>query len=365
MKRENNTRLILETLLILIMLLLIQYIVSEYFETFRNHIITVIAIVLTVIFHQTRSRYYLLLEENECNIQDSIRDKLTGLYNRNYLDEFIKTEFGLSDRQGSSLSIIYFDIDKFKHINDTYGHEIGDVILKKVSDIVVENTRVSDMACRWGGDEYILILPNTDEPEAVFVAEKIRVSIEDYTFSNDINITVSLGIAERVEGEYYSSLFRRVDKALYYSKENGRNRVSTYKYNEDEVDIKFSWLESWNFGNQVIDSQHRRLVELTNQLSETFSVENGVTDEIIEISNNLVEDVRSHFRSEIIELQNANYPFWEGHEKVHDELLATIENKKQLFLRGELPIRNYLTFMFNELVINHLIHEDSKYKDYI
>jgi diguanylate cyclase (GGDEF)-like protein/hemerythrin-like metal-binding protein len=365
MLKNQKTVIAIETAIILITLVTIQYFSASFAGPLERYLLSAGAILVAIAYYILRVRYHDLKQVSDSNLDAAITDKLTGLYNRNYLDEAIKKEFALADRTQRPVSLIYFDIDKFKHINDTYGHEVGDIILKTVADIVVSNTRVSDIVCRWGGDEYIVLLPETKLKDVEFVAEKIRVGIEDFSFANDISITVSLGVAQRVVGEYYSSLFRRADKALYMSKENGRNLVSVSKYNHDEVDLKYAWLDSWNCGVEAIDIQHRQLIELTNKLSEQFSIENKVTDEILKISSALVEDIRNHFTYEIIALRESNYPDVDKHEIIHKKLIDQIEIKRIEFEKGEVAIRSYLNFIFNELVVNHLLYEDSKYFKYV
>ncbi|KGE16685.1 diguanylate cyclase domain-containing protein [Paenibacillus wynnii] len=149
------------------------------------------------------------------------RDSLTGLYARHYLDEEIK------NRQGTDFcgSLIVVDIDQFKLVNDTYGHQKGDKILKQVSDIVKSSIRKGDIAARWGGEELAVYLPQLGVQQAAFVAERIRTRVQAET---EPHVTVSCGIAEwswtdeRVSVE---SLFYRADMALYEAKNNGRNRV--------------------------------------------------------------------------------------------------------------------------------------------
>ena len=161
------------------------------------------------------------------------RDSLTGLYARHYLDEDIKNRLG-TDFCGS---LIVVDIDQFKLVNDTYGHQKGDKILKQVSDIVKSSIRKGDIAARWGGEELAVYLPQLGVQQAAFVAERIRSRVQGET---DPQVTVSCGIAEwswtdeRVSVE---SLFYRADMALYEAKNNGRNQVIIdSKQNEIKTD---------------------------------------------------------------------------------------------------------------------------------
>ena len=152
-------------------------------------------------------------------------DVLTHTANRyqilKYFDEYIAR----SQRLGYSFSILLFDIDLFKQINDEYGHYVGDIILKEFSDLIVKNIRSIDKFGRWGGEEFLLLLEGTTEEDAFKVAEKLRKKVEEYKFHNSYNITVSIGGTVYKLHESKDECLKRADKALYTAKENGRNRV--------------------------------------------------------------------------------------------------------------------------------------------
>ncbi len=154
-------------------------------------------------------------------------DKLTGVYNRNRLFDYLSREIEMKKRYNNNFSIIIYDIDKFKNINDTYGHPTGDIILKETTKCVKNHIRVGDYLFRIGGDEFLIILPNTTLNEAITVAEKIRSQIEKNIYSiNNINtITLSLGVAEYSNDDTYEELIKKADNMLYDAKNNGRNKV--------------------------------------------------------------------------------------------------------------------------------------------
>ncbi len=177
--------------------------------------------VIGVIFDITTKKK----EENKLK-QISIRDELTGLYNRRYFNEILKKEAQRAFRYKEPLSMIMYDIDHFKRVNDTYGHMVGDEVLKKLSEIIKSNVRNSDYIFRTGGEEFTILLPGTDLEKAYKVAEKLRKRIENEIFDKVGKITISLGVAQYSENESTDNFIRRTDKALYFSKENGRNRTS-------------------------------------------------------------------------------------------------------------------------------------------
>jgi len=152
-------------------------------------------------------------------------DKLTGAYNRTKFKEIIEREIERVKRYNQSLSIIIFDIDHFKKVNDKYGHSVGDYVLKTLADIVRENIRKIDYFIRWGGEEFMIISSETNLKDASALAERIREIIESYMFEDVRKVTVSLGVTEFRENDTEDSLIKRADDAMYEAKKKGRNRV--------------------------------------------------------------------------------------------------------------------------------------------
>jgi diguanylate cyclase (GGDEF)-like protein/PAS domain S-box-containing protein len=164
----------------------------------------------------------------------SITDRLTGLYNRTYFETYLgQMETTIQDkRRAPQVSILMCDIDHFKKVNDTHGHQAGDFILAEVSKLFRESFRKTDILCRYGGEEFLAILPSTDISGALLVAEKLRSKIAGFRFSfHDLVIptTISIGVANVRQGiETPAQTVTRADEALYFSKEQGRNRVSLH-----------------------------------------------------------------------------------------------------------------------------------------
>ena len=152
-------------------------------------------------------------------------DKLTGIHNRLKLDDILEQEKKLFDRNQLPLSIIIFDLDHFKHVNDNYGHKRGDEVLKSIAKIVTLTKRETDIFGRWGGEEFLLICHDTDIVGARHLAEKLRAAIEAYEFSEIISLTASFGVAQFEKYDSIVKVFDKADKALYEAKELGRNRV--------------------------------------------------------------------------------------------------------------------------------------------
>lgn len=155
-------------------------------------------------------------------------DKLTGTANRQVFDVLFLQAYNQSKRRENNLSAIMFDIDYFKEVNDTYGHPTGDVVLKSLSQTITHSIRESDILFRWGGEEFLIILPECDLNKAIEIAEKIRQVVESQNIifaGKSLSITISIGVATMINDETAENLVNRVDKALYVAKEKGRNRV--------------------------------------------------------------------------------------------------------------------------------------------
>lgn len=154
----------------------------------------------------------------------SIIDELTNIYNRRYIIESLKKEKAFADRTGEKFSLALIDIDNFKEVNDKYGHEVGDKVLEMVAYEIQNSVREADIVGRWGGDEFIVILRNTDIEKAKKVAERIKEQVKNIKV-NSINLSVSIGLTEYNGRESLKDLIRKADKALYRAKEKGKDRI--------------------------------------------------------------------------------------------------------------------------------------------
>ncbi len=160
-------------------------------------------------------------------------DKLTNLNNRGFWEEQLSKQFNLFKRYEVPVSVVMFDIDHFKAVNDTYGHPAGDEVIRVVSKILKQTERSTDISGRYGGEEFGVILPNSDTKAAMRFCERVRIAIEKTTITHegvDIRITVSLGISALTKDcENYKKWLEQSDKALYVSKEGGRNLTSVFE----------------------------------------------------------------------------------------------------------------------------------------
>ncbi|MCW9045639.1 MAG: diguanylate cyclase [Alphaproteobacteria bacterium] len=182
-----------------------------------------ITIIVLFLSHLTINGYQKRLE------QMATVDHLTKAMNRHAFDLLFSQEIKKQKRQKNNpLSVVMFDIDHFKSVNDKYGHQVGDEVLAYVSGIFQSQIRSSDVLCRWGGEEFIILLPNCDKTEATKLANEVRRKISESKFlssGGELTITVSGGVAEYLDGDEADNLLFRSDKALYQAKENGRNKI--------------------------------------------------------------------------------------------------------------------------------------------
>jgi diguanylate cyclase (GGDEF)-like protein len=181
------------------------------------------------ILNAQRGRIIDEVEQLQSKLRDaSVRDPLTGLFNRRYLDATLQRELHRARREGTPLALLMVDADHFKRINDHYGHAGGDEVLRAVAGVLTGSHRSEDVVCRFGGEEFVVVLPGSDLALAQARAEEVRLSIERLQIATDggfARVTVSVGVATRRADEDAESLFKRADLAVYAAKAGGRNRV--------------------------------------------------------------------------------------------------------------------------------------------
>jgi two-component system cell cycle response regulator len=167
----------------------------------------------------------------EESVEMAVLDPLTSLHNRRYMNNHLTTLFDESAQSGRPISVLVIDIDYFKAVNDNYGHDVGDLVLKDFATRIRRNIRGIDLACRMGGEEFVVVMPDTDVSQAYKVAERLRVSIASEPFSAgeglpSLDITASVGVAAfEYPEDTPEIILKRADQALYCAKRDGRNKV--------------------------------------------------------------------------------------------------------------------------------------------
>jgi diguanylate cyclase (GGDEF)-like protein len=196
---------------------------SEYSAAFVYSVIVIVFCVISKLYidYSKRKEYLISLELKHI----SITDYLTSIYNRFKLDEDLISWTNYSIRFDSPFTLVIFDVDNFKGINDKFGHLVGDRILIDLVDLIKNNIRGIDLLYRWGGEEFVILLPNTRGAKAFLLTERLRKLISDHDFKIDMPITCSFGLAEFGEKDDVNSIFDRADKQLYLAKNEGKNVV--------------------------------------------------------------------------------------------------------------------------------------------
>ncbi len=170
------------------------------------------------------ARIFVLHQE----LAEAAHDPLTNLWGRRHFNEIFRQEVETSNRYGQALSLIILDIDDFKRVNDGHGHNAGDVVLKELAAVLRNNQRGSDIYARWGGEEFLVLMPGTSLEDAIITAERLRKAIENAPFSYVHKMTSSFGVTEyksESDNDSFNKMLQRADRALYQAKQKGKNCV--------------------------------------------------------------------------------------------------------------------------------------------
>jgi len=184
----------------------------------------IIPIIVGCFFGFLLARIFVLHRE----LVEAAHDPLTNLWGRRHFSEIFKQEVEAANRYGYPLSLTLFDVDDFKQINDSHGHNAGDVILKELATVLKNNQRGSDVYARWGGEEFLVLMPGTSSDEAMITAERLRKAIEETPFSYETKVTSSFGVSQykgASENDNFTKMLHRADQALYQAKQKGKNCV--------------------------------------------------------------------------------------------------------------------------------------------
>ncbi|MDN5298653.1 MAG: hypothetical protein PWP51_1206 [Clostridiales bacterium] len=216
------------------------------------------------------SLIYLMINNYHLKRVSTI-DKLTGVFLRKHIEQEFTKELNLARMQNAPLSVIMLDIDKFKGVNDNYGHRKGDEILSSIGSLIKSSIRKSDYVGRYGGEEFVIVLPETDAVDGFNVAEKIRVLVESKKLlGEEMPLTVSLGVSTfPIDGSNEEELIEKADQSLYYSKNNGRNRATSWDEKLNKEGHRYDKLTGILTGNISSDTRNvKALLDIVKQLEE-------------------------------------------------------------------------------------------------
>lgn len=304
-------------------------------------------------------------------------DALTGLWNRRHFEKIVATEKERALRYGHPISLLIFDIDLFKLINDTYGHKAGDAVLVELAKVIGDCTRESDIVTRWGGEEFTILMPYAELEAAAEAAEKIRHVVEAHPFPHCQYVTISLGVAEwSLASESFDVLLSRADDALYKAKNGGRNRSVLSRPaplsaagGPSPTAVNLLWRTHYESGNETIDGDHQSLIDSANAILARVAAkpEGGFSDndrrEIIDLIDRFLSDTRSHFEREELKLAEIGWDGLPEHRSEHQRLshAADVLRDKLSNSPTDIAIGEFIDFLTIEVVANHIIRADRMY----
>lgn len=293
-------------------------------------------------------------------------DELTGLYNRHFFEERVAEEIERADRYNEPLSLIIFDLDHFKKVNDLWGHPVGDAVLKQVAVLAGGVVRKTDVLNRIGGEEFAVLMPKTTLGGGLTVAEKLRQTLSLYDHPQAGVVTASFGVAERMRAESLQCWYRRVDAALYRAKKAGRNCVVECCENVVALlpSMRLQWRSEWDSGNQTIDEQHRELLALTNNLI-ALTLAGVRFDQVMVQLELLLRHIEYHFAIEGVILNESGYPEAQRHILQHKKLFAKVLQMQEQYRLEGLQSTAFFSFIIDEVVVGHISKDDVNYFPYL
>lgn len=296
-------------------------------------------------------------------------DRLTGARNRGAIEESGQHEILRLDRYGHPVSLIFIDIDHFKQVNDSHGHGVGDQVLQGFCDIARQTMRATDLLGRWGGEEFLLLLPNNGLTSARLLAERLREALSSHQFPGVGRVTASFGVAQCQPGEGWADWLVRADAALYRAKSGGRNRVEAdlvADSGEDDAEkldvgfVRLVWRKAYESGHRVIDSQHRELFEQANCLLSAL-INGYPPDQTRPLIQELMGNVAAHFRYEEGVFRACGFTGANEHAGVHRELMARSVVLAQKYEAGDLHLGELFHFLAYDVVAKHILSEDRRF----
>lgn len=292
-------------------------------------------------------------------------DELTGAYNRHFFDRQIPACINRAERYAEPLSLVLFDLDRFKKVNDKWGHPVGDAVLKKTAQTVLARLRSSDMLIRLGGEEFAVLMPQTTVESARIATEKLRAALEKTVHAQAGRVTASFGVAGYLAAESFQHWYKRADAALYRAKTGGRNRV-VVSGADDALPLALvcvEWREEWASGDAEVDEQHQELLTMGNQfLLQVFS--DLDTESYKPLMERCLAALEHHFQTEEKKLATVAYPDLEGHRAEHRRLLGQAKWVKLALERGEVHPTAVFSFLMDDVVIGHMLTSDTKFFRY-
>ena len=310
--------------------------------------------------------YRQRIEELE---RQAASDCLTGLWNRSHFERLLESELDRSRRYRQPVSLILFDIDHFKRVNDDHGHQAGDAVLRELALLAHSAVRAADALFRWGGEEFAILAPSTGHRGARRLAEALRQRVATAAFPAVGRLTVSVGVAEHFDAESGNDWFRRADAMLYRAKGEGRNRVCTDARGNSDVwaetqgpaALRLDWQEGYECGEPTIDAEHRQLFALANALINASLSEDGRRGEAARAFDRLLEHIAAHFADEEALLVRHGFARVEAHRRAHAGLLGRARSLRREWEAGAAGLGTVVEFLAGEVVARHFFKADREF----
>ena len=337
---------------------------SIYIENLVVFAVSLESFLFTMSITDTLRKAKLKIEELELV---SATDKLTNLFNRHNFEKTFYSMLSYANRYLERISIIMFDLDHFKKINDTVGHNNGDIVLKRTAELVKLSIRSSDIAYRWGGEEFLILLPHTDIAGAASIAEKLREKIQDDPFHDICRVSASFGVIQINEAEPFNEWYSRVDMALYKAKRSGRNQVVPCfgcLNGKHHPFLRIEWQKAYECGHPQLDEQHKTLFDKINKFLLAYQAEEDLSI-LIEEMDDLLNHVSYHFSEEEKILKQFNYKDLESHSKIHKTLIDSAKGFAENLFREGTSIQEIYSLVYGDIIMGHLVSEDFKFFSHI
>ena len=291
----------------------------------------------------------------------AITDKLTQLNNRHELDRILQKEIERAHRYGLPLSVVMVDLDDFKRLNDQFGHLHGDEVLKNVAAILKSNIRSTDEVGRWGGEEFLIIAPQTFVTDAAEIAEKLRLALVEQPLPLSVQQTASFGVSVLHVNDTQQTFLHRADEALYHAKWAGKNQVCISESDVENTHnlrlLQLTWQPKFASGNPLIDRQHQEIFEITNRLIALI-VDTENKPLICETLEQLRTAIEQHLHDEEALLTDLNYTEITGHRIVHNEIRMLLDEKIKTYIQGTHSAGVLLEFIVHQLIREHMLETD-------
>lgn len=301
-------------------------------------------------------------------------DRLTKLPNRRLLEDRLGQLIARAERSRLKMSLLYIDLDKFKPVNDEYGHATGDWLLRRVAERIQECIRQSDTAARLGGDEFVVVLQDAGNIcDVTAVAEKIRESLDKPFLTQDgkkIEISSSIGIVIYPDhANNLRDLLHFGDEAMYRAKKSGRNAIEVFAASgtktpaitENHLIFRIDWKPNYACGEATIDQEHQGLLLLANTLIDLAIRREADPERFNKTFDTLLSTIVQHFEHEEKILRTHNYDSLSEHAEQHQLLIKHMNDLRKQSEESDASIGKLIDFIVSDIVVGHMAEEDSKF----